>query len=988
MKIKLKLIGILLVLCMVGTILTTGSFAEEVNGVWTDYAASSFDGGSGTKDDPYKIATAEQLALLASDVNSGIADKTHANDYFVLTSNIDLSGHRWIPIGFQISSSRHYKSFSGFFDGNGKKIIGLYVDERGNDRSAGLFGVVSAVSNEPTFKDIIIENATVYAGNSTDSSDFSYGGGVLAGMITVLGGSNVDYIAIKNCTVSGTVNSNMYAGGLVGDASYALITNCVADVKVTGLATSGGFVGNAFASEFTNCIAYKNVSGGWSTGGFAGILYYNSTINRCAAYGDVRATNWNVGGFVGYTEEGIKISNSFCMGKVESNVTDWQPKAGGFMGTSNGADITSCQAGGEVVGTHETIESGGFIGYYINGTTTNCCYDSQKNPDIPISGEGTGDFGISGKDTLGVAAEICVNYYGGHIMGDYKLDEKDPTHHERTCERCSLVENEAHNRLASCGEQTCTVCGLTWNAPHIWQDDLAEANNDATCYKAGTKSIPCKYCDEIKTVDNPDDPQKDGHVFENYVSNENATCHSNATETAKCKWYDGENCTAEDTREIPDSMTAHDFTGPFETSKDGHRRTCKSDGCTATEGDFQAHNWVDGACETCGYPCTHEGGEATCTAKAVCTVCGQEYGELNPDNHSGELEWTATETTHIQKHKCCGKVTVAEENHTFKDGRCEKCEYTCTHRGGEATCTAKAVCTVCGQEYGELNPDNHSGELEWTATETTHIQKHKCCGKVTVAEENHTFKDGRCEKCGYPCTHEGGEANCHAKAVCATCGQEYGELNPDNHDGETELRGAIAATCTENGYTGDTYCLSCNKVVAPGKVIEAAGHKGGKATCTKKAVCEVCEKEYGDVDSSNHSGLEFVAKVEPTAGAEGVAEHWHCKDCDKLFTDKQGTKETTKEALTLAKDNDNKGGKDDGQDGNQNGNQDGNQNGNRNDNQNGNPSGTDASLSGEKANNGQNIPKTGDFGGFTVVMILMLLSGAAALMLVKKNKAR
>ena len=906
MKIKRKLIGILLVLCMVGTILTTGSFAEEVNGIWTDYAASSFDGGSGTKDDPYKIATAEQLALLASDVNSGIAGKTHTNDYFILTNDINLSGHRWIPIGFQTSASRHFKSFSGFFDGNGKKITGLYVDERGNDRSAGLFGVVSAVSNEPTFKDIIIEDATVYAGNSTDSSDFSYGGGVLAGMITVSGGSNVDYIAIKNCTVSGTVNSNMYAGGLVGDASYALITNCVADVEVTGLATSGGFVGNAFSSEFTDCIAHKNVSGGWSTGGFAGILYYNNTINRCAAYGDVRATDWNVGGFVGYTEEGIKISNSFCMGKVESNVTDWQPKAGGFMGTSNGADITNCQAGGEVVGTHETIKSGGFIGYYINGTTTNCCYDSQKNPDLSISGEGTGDFGISGKDTLGVAAEICVNYYGGHIMGDYKLDEKDPTHHERTCERCSLVENEAHNRLASCGEQTCTVCGLTWNAPHIWQDDLAEANNDATCYKAGTKSIPCKYCDEIKTVDNPDDPQKDGHVFENYVSNENATCHSNATETAKCKWYDGENCTAENTREIPDSMTAHDFTGPFETSKDGHRRTCRNDGCTAAEGDFQAHNWVDGACETCGYPCTHEGGEATCTQIAVCTVCGQQYGELNPDNHSGELEWTTTETTHIQKYKCCGKVTIAEENHTFKDGRCEKCEYTCTHTGGEA--------------------------------------------------------------------------NCHAKAVCATCGQEYGELNPDKHDGETELRGAIAATCTENGYTGDTYCLSCNKVAAPGKVIEAAGHKGGKATCTKKAVCEVCEKEYGDVDSSNHSGLEFVAKVEPTAGAEGVAEHWHCKDCDKLFADKQGTKETTKEALTLAKDNDNKGGKDDGQDDNQ--------NGNRNDNQNGNPSGADASLSGEKTNNGQNIPKTGDFGGFTVVIILMLLSGAAALMLVKKNKAK
>ena len=372
-------------------------------------------------------------------------------------------------------------------------------------------------------------------------------------------------------------------------------------------------------------------------------------------------------------------------------------------------------------------------------------------------------------------------------------------------------------------------------------------------------------------------------------------------------------------------MTAHDFTGPFETSRDGHRRTCKNDDCTATEGDFQPHNWVDGACETCGYPCTHEGGEATCSQRATCTVCGQQYGELNPDNHTKETEWATTETTHTQKYKCCGKVTVAEENHTFKDGKCEKCEYTCTHEGGEATCTAKAVCEICGQEYGELNPDNHSGKLEWAATETTHTQKYKCCGKVTVSEENHTFKDGKCEKCEYTCTH-----------------------------------------------------------------------KGGKATCTQKAVCEVCEKEYGDVDSSNHGDLEFVAKVEPTAATEGVAEHWHCKDCDKLFTDEQGTKETTKEALTLAKLNDNKGGKDDGQDDNQNGNQNGNgndgQNDNRNDNQNGsqngNRSGNDASLSGENTNNSQNIPKTGDFGGFAVVMILMLLSGAAALLLVKKNKAR
>ena len=102
--------------------------------------------------------------------------------------------------------------------------------------------------------------------------------------------------------------------------------------------------------------------------------------------------------------------------------------------------------------------------------------------------------------------------------------------------------------------------------------------------------------------------------------------------------------------------------------------------------------------------------------------------------------------------------------------------------------------------------------------------------------------------------HKGGKATCIKKAVCTVCGKEYGEVDPTNHEGETELRNVKKATCTEDGNTGDTYCKSCNTKIKEGTVIKAIGHKGGKATCIKKAVCTVCGKEYGEVDLKNHEG--------------------------------------------------------------------------------------------------------------------------------------
>ena len=423
---KKKLLGLLLAVFMVLTLAPTTARADVATEKWTDFAAPDFAGGAGTKDNPYQIATAEQLAKLAKEVNSGIPEQTHSGEYFKLTAPIDLSGKRWVPIGYGNESSH---SFSGFFDGNNQIITGLYVDERGNGVCAGLFGAVVAISDETVLKNFCIENAAIYAGDSPDSSAHTYGAGVLAGNLTILGGSSASFIGVENCQGTGKVDSEMKAGGLLGSASYANVSDCSADVTVIGTRISGGFIGDIFLGSYKNCTAKGSVSGGWATGGFAGsVSGYDASveIERCASYGDVTAKDWNTGGFVGYLEKG-KISNSVSYSNVKNTVTGWEPKTGGFSGTNFGGEIQNCSAAGTVTGSHSTIAPGGFIGYDDGGTTAGCAFDQEKNPVL----NGVGDSGTSGSnqiaavDTKSLDSNICGSYRGGHTLS--KVDAKEAT---------------------------------------------------------------------------------------------------------------------------------------------------------------------------------------------------------------------------------------------------------------------------------------------------------------------------------------------------------------------------------------------------------------------------------------------------------------------------------------------------------------------------------------------------------------------------------
>ena len=119
----------------------------------------------------------------------------------------------------------------------------------------------------------------------------------------------------------------------------------------------------------------------------------------------------------------------------------------------------------------------------------------------------------------------------------------------------------------------------------------------------------------------------------------------------------------------------HTF-GEWVSDNDGtHTRKCTVDGCDAFE------------TENCS------GGNATCTEKAVCDVCGKAYGEFDGTNHEGGVqEWTTrTAFNHEQKWNCCGAVIVPSEAHEWKDGVCRECGYVCLHNDADKD----HICDYC-----------------------------------------------------------------------------------------------------------------------------------------------------------------------------------------------------------------------------------------------------------------------------------------------------
>ena len=292
---------------------------------------------------------------------------------------------------------------------------------------------------------------------------------------------------------------------------------------------------------------------------------------------------------------------------------------------------------------------------------------------------------------------------------------------------------------------------------------------------------------------------------------------------------------------------SHRFTGNWQNDETAHWHICQNENCTVTD-TKTAHSGDD---------------DGNCLTAVVCE-CGYVITAAKPAHIF--YKWASNSNgTHTRKCTVVGCNCIETEN--------------CS--GGKATCTEQAVCTVCHTGYGDTLGHN-----------------------FTIAQHDETHHWNKCSRCDATDTkagHTGGTATCREKAVCEVCNSAYGKLGATNHVGGTEIRDTKPQSCTENGYTGDTYCKGCGEKLSSGTIINADGHKGGTATCTDKPECEVCHEKYGEPNANHHTGIEMVDAVPATAASTGTVAHWRCTACGKLFADADGKQEIRSEDTVTKK---------------------------------------------------------------------------------------
>ena len=484
--------------------------------------------------------------------------------------------------------------------------------------------------------------------------------------------------------------------------------------------------------------------------------------------------------------------------------------------------------------------------------------------------------------TAGVYCHYCQSYISGHeeipaLGHNYESVVTEPTCTEggyttHTCTVCGdvTVDSEAealgHNYESVVTEPTCTEGGYTTHTCTVCGEVTVDSEVEAlghnyesvvtepTCTEDGSAIHTCTVCGHSYT----EILKAPGHAYEAVVTA--PTCTEDGYTTYTCSVC-GDSYVGD---EVPATGAHVDADGLWESDDENHWHTC---GC--------GEKFDEAA---------HEGGEATCVAKAECAVCGTGYGELNAENH-GETEIrdavkeTCNEPGYTGDTYCVdcnekladGEEIPASGEHVDFDGQWEtdgqKHWHTCgcgekfdeaDHKGNNASCTENQICVVCGVILRE-------------ATEHT---------PVSVP--------------GYAatCTSSGLTEG----ASCSACGAVLAVRNVIPALGHTEVVDAgVAPTCTETGLTEGKHCGRCNEVLVAQEEIPALGHTeevlpGKDATCTEAGLtegkkCSVCGEILVAQEEVAALGHNYESVVtEPTCTEAGYTTHT-CANCGDSYVD-------------------------------------------------------------------------------------------------------
>ena len=291
--------------------------------------------------------------------------------------------------------------------------------------------------------------------------------------------------------------------------------------------------------------------------------------------------------------------------------------------------------------------------------------------------------------------------------------------------------------------------------------------------------------------------------------------------------------------------------------------------------------------------CEHSGGEATCTKKAKCEICGAEYGETKPHSYAQikspeYLKSAATCTAKAVYYTSCtecgqsSKGTADEATFEYGDALGHKygewvsngdgthtrvCANDSTHietkacHGGKATCTAKAICEDCGAEYGEMTAHAFTAK---TASDKYLKSAATCTAKAVYYTS--------CAECGLS-----------SKGTDDEAVFEYGNFGHKF----TQWKGTDA-NCTENGYK-ERHCTECDYKQT--QTIKAKGHQFGEWKVTKKAGCLTDGEQTAVCTVCNHKETKVIAAtghkydtstVDPTYSEKGYT-LYKCRLCGSSY---------------------------------------------------------------------------------------------------------
>ena len=347
----------------------------------SENAAPPFAGGQGTQEDPYRIATAEQLAKI----------KDYRDKSFILISDIDLSSYgNWDPIGtFNMEIDDPEKgevaesslAFVGRFDGNGHTISNLTVN-RPDTFGVGLFGFVVGNAAFPSIRNLSVNNADVK------------GACMVGGVVGALNGRVTDIKLTGNNRIEGSAVGAV--GGIVG-MGYGAIENCTANANVTsngkGMQGLGLICGGGKWLTVRTCTATGNVTakgfGAFSVGGLVGCIQESPIMENCAVKATIDASDeksFMVGGLTGHAGNYDKSNPTLirnCSADVDITVSASSKRVGGLVGgnlfvsafleehpTPSIYRITGCATSGSIKGNASQV--GSIAGYGYDCSVTDC----------------------------------------------------------------------------------------------------------------------------------------------------------------------------------------------------------------------------------------------------------------------------------------------------------------------------------------------------------------------------------------------------------------------------------------------------------------------------------------------------------------------------------------------------------------------------------------------------------------------------------------